>query len=86
MTDKSKASVHSRSTPKDSRSGDNTGHDRAAQQRSQHSLPHDGQGIVRTEGGEEQPADAERAQTASRANPGDAPPREGSGPDRPEHD
>jgi hypothetical protein len=59
------------------------GTERAARHASHDRLPHDGQGIVRTDTGEEQPADKARAQHATRANRGDGPPRADARPDRP---
>lgn len=42
-----------------------TGRMRAAEHEDQHSLPHEGQGIVRNDKGEEQPADHHRARHAA---------------------
>jgi hypothetical protein len=62
------------------------GHARAAKHRRQHALPHDGQGIVRNENAEEQPADKRRAQHVSGADPGDGAPRATDAPKRPKHE
>jgi hypothetical protein len=70
-------------TPTPSNPQNQRGAERARQHAATDRLPHEGQGIVRTDRGEEQPADQARAQQAPRANPGDGPPRADSQPDGP---